>query len=503
VAEWLRREAAVDPDRISSLFGIAGHRLDELLGELVEEGLVIRDLLLEGSSDEAVIDAQNLEILLRRARAAARPSVASRPPSDLARFALRLQGAGGRFGEGRVAVLRALAALEGAALPAGLWESEILPVRVMRYSCADLDAALSSSPWQWFGAGKGLVAIAAAADLELYLPLGGARKPTRSLLLPQGAGSSDFWAIRERSGLGSAETARRLWSEAWKGLVASDSFRDLREGLANGFGAELPEASAPAAAGEGSKARPYGAQRRIPRALRERWRGGAPVSGRWFALDLDPDETDPEEGPVEPDLLEGLSLDAARARILASRYGLLCRSVLERELPGQRWGELFPALRRLELAGELLAGRFFDGLEGPQFLDPALLPIFLGLDESDERGPVWINALDPAAAALYALSERSPLLPARIAANRICVDAGRVLAVSSRSYRELAIEAPPEDPRVASVLALFSAARERDSRPERRIIVESVNGLPSARSPYAGAFRAAGFEADRGRLVLW
>jgi len=506
IAEWLRREAAVAPRRITELFGLAGSVLEEALGDLVEEGTLVSDLLVEGSGDEALIDAQNLEILLRRARTAARPKMEIRPAADLARLVFAMQGirsaAGGvPSSAGRLTcpIEVALTALAGAAIPATLWETDILPARVARFRSADLDAFLSSSPWQWFGAGKGLVSMAAAVDLELFLPRSSTRR--RSALLPAGAGARDFWDIRERSGLGSAGAARELWTEAWKGLVASDSFRDLREGIANRFGADLPEPAAEPDSGSPA----FGSPRRIPRALRERWRGGAPLSGRWFPLDLNEGEGDEGEPDVlgEPDLLGRLSLDAARVRVLASRYGLLCRGILERESPSLRWGGLFPAMRRLELAGELLSGRFFEGLEGPQFLDPAALASFLALDEAPESGPAWINALDPAASPLYAIAERQGLLPQRVAANRICVEEGAILALSTRSYRELAVVVPPGDPRLGSIMGIFREARERDARPETRIVVETVNGGPASASHYADALRDAGFEADRGRMVLW
>jgi ATP-dependent Lhr-like helicase len=506
LAEWLRREAAVPPGRITALFGLSGSGLEAAIGALVEEGAAVDDFIIGGESEvETVIDAQNLEILLRRARSAARPSVEARPAADLARLVLAAQGippAAPGPQEGRAAAAslrRALAALEGCPLPAGLWETEVLPARVARYHASDLDAVLSDYPWQWFGSGKGIVSIAEIADLELFLP---ARR-ARSELVPAGS-RQDFWSIRERSGLGAAQVARGLWAEAWKGLAASDSFGDLRQGLADSFGADIPEAGSPAPGGEGSSERPaFGAPRKIPRALKERWRGGAPLAGRWFALDFEDDDSISEEG--DTDLLGRMALDAARVRILASRFGLLCRALLEREAPALRWAELFPAMRRLELAGELLAGRFFEGIDGPQFLDPAAFPLFLSLegDSSAKAAPTWINALDPAASALYAAAERQSLLPQRVASNRICLCSGEVLAASTRSYRELALGVAPDDPRLPSVLGLFRSAREREARPERRIVLETVNGGPAASSAFADALKLAGFEPDRGKMVLW
>jgi ATP-dependent Lhr-like helicase len=509
IVEWLRREAVVHPSRISSLFGVSGPELADTLRDLVEDGTIVADVSvgdarggLEGAADTegpAYIDAQNLEIVLRRTRAASRPIIVARPPEDLARFVFSVQSLAEPVpADPAQAIARALASLSGAALPAPLWETDILPARVARYRRADLDLLLATTPWQWFGAGKELVSFADMADLELFLPRrSGLRSESR--MLPGGGQTLDFWAIREKSGLSSAQAAIALWAEAWRGLVASDSFRDVREGIDNGFGKEVAEIlTTPAEADtQVATTHVFGAPRRLPRALRERWRRGAPVGGRWFRLDFDEDDEETEE-----DGLAALGLDAARVRALAGRYGLLCRGMLEREPPGLRWGDLFPAMRRLELAGELLAGRFFEGLEGPQFLDPAAMDAFTGLDRVAGR-PRWINALDPAANALYALSVRPEGLPPRVAANRLCIDAGRLVATSLRSYRILSIYLPPDDSRLQSVLGLFPAARNRDARPERRIVVETVNGASASTSPYAAVLRAAGFEADRGRMVLW
>jgi len=503
IAEWLRREAAVPRDRITSLFGIFGEALDVALRELEDDGTIVLELAV-GEQEGFVVDAQNLEILLRRGRRAARPSVIARPREDLCRFLFGLQ----RVGESPSprTVEHALSSLSGAAIPVELWETEILPARVPGYRSADLDEFLSAKSWQWFGAGKGLVAMAPALDLELFLCPDRGRSRRASPVLAANGGREDFWTMRERTGLTSKALALELWAEAWKGRAASDSFRDLREGLGSGFGAKLPElagASDPVL-GVAAQGPTFGSPRRIPRALRERWRAGSPLSGFWFSLDLD----DPEGEVEESDLLDDIGLDAARVRVLSSRYGLLCKSMLEREGEGLRWGDLFPAMRRLELAGELYYGRFFEGIDGPQFLDPAAFSAYQSLSDSGPKGPrlarvSWINALDPAANALYALAERPSLLPGHIASNRVCVDSGKIVAASTRSYRALALTVGPEDPRLGSILGLYASSRARAVRPESRIVLETVNDRPAASSPFAEALRLVGFESDRMKMVLW
>ncbi|HRZ63549.1 MAG TPA: DEAD/DEAH box helicase [Spirochaetia bacterium] len=490
VAEWLRREALVTLDRLTSIFGLPAGGARELAEGLEDEGLAVLGRLVEGDEAEYLADSQNLEVLLRRKRRAARPPVVARPRSELFGLVARVQGLRGEGsspGDWRAA----FAALEGYPLAASLWESDILPARLGPEAAARAaDEALASGEWLWFGSGREELSFAKLPDLELFSAGGAA-----SRLLPGGESGFDFWAIRSSSGLSSREAALALWAEAWKGLVSADSFAPLREGLVNRFGRDLPELGRAAGEEEGRDgAAPFGARRRLPRALRERWRAGAPVSGSWFRLEL-------EEAEAR-DPLDEEELDAARVRILVGRYGLLCRALLERELPALRWGRLFPALRRLELSGELLAGRFFEGIEGPQFLGAGLLRGFQELGTSREA-PLWLSSCDPAASALDPAAGSPLAFPQRVPANRICVLDGALAAVSSRSYQELGLSLDPEDPRLPELLGFYKKARERPISPERRIAIEAVNGEAASRSPYAQALRAAGFEADRGRMILW
>ncbi len=509
LAEWLRREALVPPERIRALLGLSESELEDLIDGLVEDGIAVVDSFVEDSDEICIVDAQNLEILLRRSRSAARKSVETRPGTDLVRMVAAFHGLGGvqqlsaeiddLVGQSRDAALDgALTRLSGYPAPAELWETELLPARVFGYTPKRLDDAIAGqfpvSLWQWIGTGRACLAFCRPEDIELFIEAG--RSVSR--IAPSSSSALDFWALREAARTAGAPAedssafARELWAEAWKGLIASDSFESIRSGLENDFGTHLTAGDS-----DSDEAHPFGMHRRIPRALRERWRGGPPVAGKWFRLELE------DRGDIEEyDELDLETLDAARARIIASRYGLVCRDLLDRELPALRWGRLFPALRRLELSGELYSGRFFDGLDGPQFLDPAAYRLFLSLDDLDQT-PFWINALDPVASALYALSPRALILPPRKASARMCVFGGRVIAVSTRSYRDLEIVVDSGASELDAVLSLFPSVRSRAVRPERRIVLETVNGVLAARSTFAEALQASGFEADRGRMVMW
>ncbi|HRY72510.1 MAG TPA: DEAD/DEAH box helicase [Spirochaetia bacterium] len=495
VAEWMRREGPVPADKVAALFGLPLERIEDLFEELEEEGAVVLGDFGEEGGPLRAVDAENLESLLRLSRRAARPSVEARPAKDLFRLVAAVQElragpapsvpAGAGPEDARSALERALDRLAGYSGPASLWESEFLPARVPGYSPSLLDAALSAEPRLWFGTGRERLAFARAEELELFAKGGASR------LVPPDSPPLDFWELKERAGLSSKELALALWAEAWKGLAGAEGFEAVRKGLAGRFGRDLPDAVPAEAAPE-----PFGARRRVPRALRERWKAGAPVAGRWFALDL---------GPDEGDALDEEELERARVRVLARRYGLLARPLLERELPLLGWGALFPAMRRMELAGELLYGRFFEGLDGPQFMSPEAFELWKGLGNpaAGGEGPVWLSALDPASPAGFPFQERPGLLPPRALSARLCLSGGEVVASSLRSGKELRIGPEPGDPAAAAIVSGI-APRSAGPRAARgRVVLETVNGQAAARSPYAALLAAAGFEADRGRMTLW
>jgi len=231
-----------------------------------------------------------------------------------------------------------------------------------------------------------------------------------------------------------------------------------------------------------------GGQRRIPLAISRRWKNGAPLAGHWFSLAL-------EEGRRR-DEADALDLSTVALRAVIRRYGMVCRTVLEHELPQALWPALFPAIRRLELSGELVSGRFFDGIDGLQFMGRDAFGRFR--DGLTGRLLWSVNACDPASPAGFAAN-----LPSRLPVNRMTMRGGEPVCVSRRSFRDLDIQLPPEDPLLDAALSFLAEARKRAVAPERRIAVELINGVAAARSPYAERLVAMGYDADRGSLTLW
>jgi ATP-dependent Lhr-like helicase len=243
---------------------------------------------------------------------------------------------------------------------------------------------------------------------------------------------------------------------------------------------------------------------RIPRSLRERWRDGAPVSGRWFSIVLD-------EAPVEnnaqwwddPLYEEGRNRD--RVRLLLARWGILCRPLLEKaskDGPSPfAWSALLPTMRRMELAGELVAGRFFAGINSLQFASPAIARELENAEAAD--GIYWMNAADTASPAGLGIEGLDPRIPDRLPSSRLYFRGSPLIAVSNRNGKEQHVFIAPDDPGIPVLIDLIKIPRARKVLPDNKIIVDTINNETAGQSEYARVFQDSGFVSDRGRLCFW
>jgi ATP-dependent Lhr-like helicase len=500
-AEWLRASGPIEPARMAAVFGLSPDCADAALRDLVEEEAVVVDRLLSGSDAVQVCDRQNLESLLRLARSRARPAVKPAPVDRLPLFIARRQGLVGVGEEGapdpREQLQAAMERLFGFGLPVRLWEEEVLPARVGGYRAALLDDLAGSSGLGWFGCGRQRIGLAFPEDFELYLERGDADAVSR--IFPDRAGRFGFWDLADSARLPTAELSDRLWNLAWAGGASNDSFAMLRRGIQDRFRAVN--------LGRDDGARP-GRRPLGRRAGFTRWQSSRPTAGLWY-------RTDQQGGAVARpggdgaaagrDLVDIEELNRDRVRQLASRYGVLFREVLENELPALRWSALFRTMRMMELSGELVTGRFFDGVPGPQFALPGIAAELAGIaahpDSANE--PVWwVNACDPASLCGVAVPGLKDLLPSRLPTTHVVYRGSAVVLVSRRRARDLEFRVPAEDPSLPGCLAFIRVMVGRDVRASAAVHVETIDGIPALESPYRPALLSFGFVEDYRRLVF-
>ena len=325
--------------------------------------------------------------------------------------------------DGQTQLQRSLAMLDGISAPAASWEADLYPSRVSDYDPNWLDVLCISGRVTWGryvqpsasqrALHKGSsgpvkttpIAIMSRANLDIWQAMAraqlkeadeGPRKTRVGQDAPSGKtfsntaqrieadlltnGASFFDQIQSRSGLLKAQLEEGLAELVGAGRLNSDSFTGLRALLT------------PAAKKQSAHRR----RRRSPMF-------GVEEAGRWSLLETfaprpaDTADTDamatarteteaentrrssatpaiirqprasrPNNSRSGWDVLDDDQLERLIS-IYLNRWGVLFRSIIERELLAPPWRVLLRALRRLELRGTVRGGRFIAGVGGEQF----------------------------------------------------------------------------------------------------------------------------------------
>jgi ATP-dependent Lhr-like helicase len=477
LAQWLRAYGPVPLETLRAWSGDAFAAVEEALGELAEGDRIVLDRLAEDAAGPEACDAANLETLLRLMRRRARPAFTARPAERLPQFLAAWHGIAepSRDPEGLQA---ALEKLFGYPAPAAAWEADILPARVSPYLGSRLDGLLRDNGLLWCGRGRERTTFAFPEDLELFPvpeaaePLGREAALVLELLQAAAPGRLDWPALAARCPLPSERITEALWDLAWRGRITNDTFAALRKGIESGFkAAPLASEAGPRAAGPASRRQRF-----------QRWKSTRPLAGSWLALSAD---------PAGRDALEAEELSQDRVRQLLRRHGVLFRELLAHELPALQWGAVFRSLRLLELSGEVLAGHFFEGIPGLQFLSPhALRLLEAGLPET----VYWMSAADPASPSGLGLQGLPYDVPPRVASTHLIFHGAGLVLVSRRLGRDLAVRVPPRHRYLGGYLACLRALVDREAGPARQLEVETVNGEAVLGSPYLEDLTDAGFE---------
>jgi len=505
LAEWLQFYGPVSKEFITRTLGLTDQRLNDVIETLLDTRQAVADELIDGSAEVQICDSENLEILLRLTRAQARPSFAALPADRLAPFMAsrhRLPDRGSRLEDLRGAIEKLLGY---PALPE-LWETDILPARVWPYQTAWMDSLMQESDLIWFGRdrfGRSDRKVVLGFSYNLDMFIAGSQEPeVRSQesqrppdergdeqaqvaggpvagVIPDRMGRYSFASLLQFTRKPSAELARELWDAVWRGEVTNDSFAALRSGILNKFR---------------SAAEPGAGQRPLRRAGFARWATSRPFAGNWYALN-------PPEMPG--DALERDELDKDRVRLLLDRYGIIFRELLSRELPALQWGNLFRALRLMELSGEILSGYFFEGIPGLQFISHEAFRELQG-SPLPEDAVFWINAADPVSLCGLGIDELSGSLPARVQTTHLVYRGSELIMVSRRNGKELDIRVPPDHPRLADCFGFFGDLLARQFLPMKSVSIETINGEPAQKSPCLAGMRGQfDLSADYKGVRLW
>jgi ATP-dependent Lhr-like helicase len=325
--------------------------VDEALLTLESEGVILRGSF-STTRDLEWCDRRLLARIHRYTLNRLRAEIAPVSPAEFMRFLFAWQHVGERNQLTGIDGLRAvIAQLDGLELPARTWERDVLPARLERYESSLLDTLCLTGEVGWARLSIGPTQVVGATPIALFLRAHASQwyglrddSVERRLQSPRSnltdaaqrvlehlrtRGASFAAEMRSACGLTDEDCRTALGELVAEGLIASDGFAGLR-----------------AIAGSSSERR-----------------SSTDSAGRWSVIVRHkPDAT--TAGAAREDAV------TAFAWSLLSRYGVVFRRLLTREISGVTWRELVRVYRTLEARGDIRGGRFVSGMSGEQYALP-------------------------------------------------------------------------------------------------------------------------------------
>jgi ATP-dependent Lhr-like helicase len=421
---------------IAAALGLPVSDVEFGLGGLEHEGFVLRGRFSPGVAELEWCERRLLARIHRYTLDRLRKEIEPVSAADFMRFLFRWQRLTDETrAEGPEGLAAVLDILDGFELPAGAWESDVLPARVADYDPLWLDGLCLSGEIAW---GRLSLPASPASNgahksgpirttpLALFRRERGAiwraihpepdpaelslSHSARALFdALEGRGASFFGDLVNATGLLRTEVEKGLGELVAWGLVVSDSFAGLRALL-------VPS----------ERRRPIGRLRRRGRTAPF----GVETAGRWSRVgsrSLLPEELQAE----------------AIARMLLRRYGVVFRRLVERETLLVPWRDILRVYRRLEARGEIRGGRFVGGFSGEQYALPEAVGTLRAVRREEPQG------------ALVALSGADPLnlvgiivpgdVVAGLAGNRVLFRDGVAVAVREGKEPRLLVETTTDE----------------------------------------------------------
>jgi len=457
-------------------FGLGREVVELALRDLQDRRRAVAGDFTPGRTEPEWCDVDVLRRIRRRSLAARRDEAAPVESAALGIFLPHWQGVG-RTGRGALA--EAVSALQGAPLPASLFESEILAIRSGGPVGADLDAWCASGDLVWLGAGSvgpsdGRVLLVwrdlVASLVDRPEPVdqdGPLHEAVRTTLGERGASFfPDLLAAAATAGSPtSEEVLEALWDLVWRGEVTNDSLVALRARVAGGGPVRRSRRRSPGP------------------ALRSLRREGPPAAaGRWSLT-----------APLFADAPLPTERALVRAQQLLDRYGIVTREMPLAEGVAGGFAGVYPVLRTLEERGSVRRGYFIEGLGAAQFAGAGAVD---RLRARPEPTAIALSAVDPAQP--YGAALPWPRLsegrgPSRTVGAWVVLVDGLLRAFLERGGRRLIVLDDPGDPAVPparwaeAIVDLVGTGRMG------RLRLETIDGQPWASSPWAPALRSAGF----------
>ena len=502
---YARTHTTVTPQRVAQAFGLGAAVAEGALAELAGDGSLV-DLGAAGWMEPAV-----LARVRRRSLDRARAAVAPVPPAALQRLVLERAGLD-EPGGGVDALAEALAALEGVWLPAGLWESVVLPARVVDYRPAMLDELIAAGEVIWQArpvgdaASRSDAARGRSGAEDVPAPGEIAFFPTDSALAPIAGEAIAPGEPEAAEGRETGVAGEGLWRLVREGAATGRSFEPVRRALVPAAGTRTAPPSRRVRSRRGRRLMmgiPSAGEVTVARRL-----SSVVGSTSWVRLSCAP--AGDEERAI------------AEVESLLDRYGVVSRDLALTFGGAGGLGPLMPVLRRMEETGVVLRGSFIEGLGPAQFAEResverlrSLTPGPAGAAET----PVVLDLKDPACLVGRGVPWPEPVLPAGLGESAgghgeetsgppvrrqgasVVVLGGAPVLYASENLKVLIsyTSAHEELERALTVLAADRQAmfaRQGAAAVRRRTVVESLNGVTALAPAVSDLLREAGFVRD-------
>jgi len=350
VARYARTHGPFTTEELRARYGVDA---SSALRELERDGAIVRGELRPGGSGREWCDVEVLRRLRRASLAALRKEIEPAEQQALAAFLPAWQGIDRHpsAGAGVDRLREVLVPLQGLALPAEIWERDVLPRRTGAYSPSWLDQLCASGELVWVGAGplgrSGRVALYFREDAALIGPpplAANASRPdgeAHELLRARLAQGACFFSdLLGELGLAAEELREALWDLVWAGEATNDAWAPLR----------APRLTLARSRPERRAARRFGSRRTGAQGQ---------VQGRWGLT-----ESIFAGGVAGPERRRALS------ELMLERYGILTREQVLAEGIKGGFAILYDTLVNLETLGICRRGYFIEGMGGAQFALP-------------------------------------------------------------------------------------------------------------------------------------
>ena len=479
------RNGPFETDALRERYGVD---FSPVLKALETSGDLVRGELRPGGTQREWCDPEVLRRLRRASLAALRKEIEPADQRALARFLPNWQGVDRHpaAGAGPDRLREVLIGLQGLALPAEVWERDVLPRRVGAYSPSWMDALCAAGEIVWIGAGplgrrSGRVALYFREDVRLLgpppLPKGPPEGKAHDAIRERLAAGACFFTdlLADIGGIPSEELQEGLWDLVWAGEITNDAFAPLRS----------PRLSAP-----------WSQSARADRARRRRFSsrraGSQPqVQGRWSLV------SSLFAAPEDP-----TARRRTQAELLLERYGIVTREqVLAEGIPGG-FSSLYDQFTALETVGVARRGYFIEGLGGAQFALPGAVERLRAQRDDDTAPPIVLAATDPAQpyGAVLRWPQREGRSPARQSGAYVVLAGAEPVIYVERGGKGLQILVEANDPRLGDATAALADAVHRGRI--KRLALERVDGEPVVGSEWEDALLELGFRAGPRKLTL-